>query len=97
MARPQATHFVITAVSTDTGAPLYWQGAGKWSARLAEASPISERDACESQLAEAARQERVVCDAYVMPVLLDGPAIDPLTARERIRALGPTTRLRRPD
>lgn len=97
MARPKPTHFVVTAVSTDTGAPLYWQGSGMWSGRLSEAMPISGREACDVELAEASRQERVVCDPYAMPILVAGAEFDPLTTREKIRSLGPTTRLRRPD
>jgi len=36
-------------------------------------------------------------DPAAGPVRADGGTIDPLTARERIRANGPTIRIRRPD
>jgi hypothetical protein len=42
-------------------------------------------------------QERIVCDPYAIQVSLTSEGLDPLSARETIRATGPTTRLRRPD
>jgi hypothetical protein len=48
-------------------------------------------------LAEAATQERHVCDPYAFRVVLgDGGAVA-TTARERIRGSGPTTPMRRAD
>jgi hypothetical protein len=49
-------------------------------------------------LAQAEKQQRIVCDPYVFDVRVEpGGTIDPLSARERIRAFGPSTRVRRPD
>jgi hypothetical protein len=39
----------------------------------------------------------MISDPYVIEVRAEGGAIDPLSARERIRASGPTVRIRRPD
>jgi hypothetical protein len=55
-------------------------------------------DAERDQLLEqAAGQERVVCDPYFFEVRVQSEAIEPLSARELIRARGPSTRVRRPD
>jgi hypothetical protein len=91
------THYVISANATDTGASVYWAHGGVWVASLREALCVetdAERDAI---LAEAARQERRVCDPYAFRVAVEDGVIDPLSVREHIRASGPTTRLRRPD
>jgi hypothetical protein len=48
-------------------------------------------------LEQAARQERVVCDPYFFDVRVQRELLEPLSARERIRAQGPSTRVRRPD
>jgi hypothetical protein len=54
----------------------------------------SERD---ELLNRALEQERLVCDPYFFDVRLEGRLIDPISTRERIRAEGPTVRIRRPD
>jgi hypothetical protein len=97
MAKRGGTHYVISASLTDTGAPTYLARDGKWVRELQHAWPVetdAERDALIEQ---ALRQERVVADPYFFDVRVQGNEIDPMTARERIRAQGPTTRIRRPD
>ena len=97
MAKRSGTHYVISASLTDTGAPVYLAPDGSWSTDLRQAAtPLTdaERDAL---LARAAEQERLVCDPYFFDVRVEENTIDPLSARERIRAFGPTTRVRRPD
>jgi hypothetical protein len=97
MATPKGTHFVVTANLLGSGAPTYRRKDGSWSTNLQEAHPIADAAERDSMLAEAAREEATVADAYFFPVRLDGPTIDPLTAREEIRAKGPTVPYRRPD
>lgn len=97
VAKRTGTHFVISAVLTDTGAPAYFTSTGSWAASLQEAGTFATQEECDSQLAVAQTQERLVCDAYTIGVVVDGKVIEPLTMREQIRALGPTTRVRRPD
>ena len=41
--------------------------------------------------------QRLVCDPYTFPVRFEASAIDPLSARENIRAKGPSIPIRRPD
>ena len=89
--------YVVTAVFTDDGAPAYLTADGSWSRRLAEAGPVDDEGQKQIVAERAQRDQRAVCDPYAFPVQVKDGAIDPLTTRERIRAEGPTTRLRRPD
>lgn len=88
---------VITAVRTDDGAPTYMGPDGQWSNMLKAAQVYDSEGAAAEALALACRQERQVCDPYLMPVAVQEGQVVPTTARERIRATGPTSRLRRPD
>lgn len=97
VAKRTGTHFVISAVLTDTGAPAYFTRAGAWTTSLQQAGTFPTEEQRDVQLAVAVTQERQICDAYAFAVVLDGTKIDPLTMREQIRSLGPTTRIRRPD
>jgi hypothetical protein len=97
MAKQKATHEVISAGRTDDGAPVYLTSAGSWTTHLAEAAPIADGDRLKQLLEDAARREREVCDPYHFGVTLEGDVVTPLSQRERIRAAGPTTRVRRPD
>ena len=45
----------------------------------------------------ALKVERIVSDPYLMEVTPTPQGLDVLSARERIRATGPTVRVRRPD
>jgi len=93
----QATHQVITASFTDDGAVAYLRADRSWARALSEAAVVDSPSVVEELLRVAAADERTVCDPYAVEVSVDGGQIAPLTARERIRRDGPTTRLRRPD
>ena len=97
MAVHGGTHFVISASFTDSGAPAYLAANGEWSRDLQSALTIESEAERDERLARALEQERVVCDPYFFDVRLEGNVIDPISTRERIRAQGPTTRIRRPD
>jgi hypothetical protein len=97
MAKRSGTHYVLSAQLLDSGAPAYLTAAGLWSAHLQDALPVLTDEERDALLAQAAQQERIVCDPYFFDVRVVESTIDPLSARERIRALGPTTRVRRPD
>lgn len=97
MAIRGGTHFVISASLTDTGAPTYLTRDGGWSPDLQAALPVESEAERDALLEAALRQERLVSDPYFFDVRVEGGAIDPLSTRERIRATGPTTRIRRPD
>ncbi|MDD9939661.1 MAG: DUF2849 domain-containing protein [Myxococcales bacterium] len=91
------TSLAITAARTDDGAPVYWTPEGGWSRALADAQVFADAKVAEGALGQARGQERQVCDPYTMKVSVVDGRPQPLTARERIRCEGPTTRLRRPD
>lgn len=97
MATPKGTHFVVTANLLGSGAPTYRRKDGSWSTSLQDAHPAETEAERDQMLADAMREEAIVADPYFFPVRLEGGAIDPLTAREEIRAKGPTVPYRRPD
>ena len=97
MATPKGTHFVVSAGLIASGAPAYRRRDGTWSTDLQEAHPAADGIERDAMLAAAAREEATVCDPYAFAVRIDGTAIDPLSAREQIRAKGPTVAYRRPD
>ncbi|HWO08804.1 MAG TPA: DUF2849 domain-containing protein [Polyangiaceae bacterium] len=97
MAIHGGSHFVISASFTGTGAPAYLTRGGAWSRDLQAAAPIATEAERDELLARALQHERDVCDAYFFDVRVENDVIDPLSTRERIRADGPTVRVRRPD
>lgn len=97
MAKRLGTHYVVSANLTGSGAPVYLTREGRWTRALQEAAPIEEEAERDALVEQALRQEREVADPYFFEVKVEGGVIDPLSAREYIRAKGPTTRIRRPD
>jgi sulfite reductase (NADPH) hemoprotein beta-component len=90
--------WIVTANFTDDGAVAYRRANGTWSRALADAGLIdSETNAKEHAAASAQREQREVSDPYVIEVAVTDGVIHPQSARERIRANGPTIRIRRPD
>lgn len=90
--------FVVTANFTDDGSVAWRRADGSWGKRLAESGLVDDEAAATALAASAnAAEQRLVSDPYVIEVFADGGTIDALTARERIRANGPTVPLRRPD
>jgi hypothetical protein len=97
MAIHGGTHFVISANFLGSGAPAYLAPGGGWVPELQKAQTISTEAERDTLLEQALLQERLVCDPYFFDVRIEGSAIDPISTRERIRAEGPTIRIRRPD
>jgi len=97
MPKPKGTHWVITAGFTDDGAPAFMKRDGGWSRQLSEAWPIEGDAKKDELLALALKQEVEVCDPYAYQVSLTSDGIDPLSAKEGIRAYGPSVPYRRPD
>jgi hypothetical protein len=97
MAKRSGTHYVISAQLLENGAPTYLAAHGVWSKNLQDALTVVTDEERDALLAQAGKQERIVCDPYFFDVRVARDAIDPLSARERIRAFGPSTRVRRPD
>jgi hypothetical protein len=97
MAIHGGTHFVISANFTDSGAPAYLAADGKWVREFQRSATIETESERDALLNRALEQERLVCDPYFFDVRVEGGVIDPISTRERIRADGPTVRIRRPD
>ncbi|HTM46362.1 MAG TPA: DUF2849 domain-containing protein [Polyangiaceae bacterium] len=97
MPKPQGSHWVITGGYTDDGAPAFLRSNGSWSRKLSEAWTIEGAGKKDEALAAAQKNELEVCDAYAIQVGVGAQGIDPLSARETIRANGPTVPYRRPD
>jgi hypothetical protein len=97
VARSWGTHFVITANATSGGSPLYLRADRTWVPDLAQAHATTSESERDELLAFVKADEFEACDAYAFRADLgpDGPVAT--TPRERIRAYGPTTPLRRPD
>src|SRR5688572_20719748 len=95
--QPRGNRFVISAGLTTTGAPTYLRADGSWTPDLQQALTIESPEERDRLLALALQQERHVADPYAFAVDVVDGKIDPLTAREYIRAQGPTVPYRRPD
>ncbi|MEJ7598527.1 MAG: DUF2849 domain-containing protein [Kofleriaceae bacterium] len=95
---PPANHWVVTAKFTEDGSNSWRRADGSWSRQIAEAGLLVD-EASATALAATARvtEQREISDPYVIAVYASTESIDPLSARERIRANGPTIRVRRPD
>jgi hypothetical protein len=87
----------VTGKFTDDAANVWRRADGTWSRDLQQAGIVSDEPTAKSQAAAAgANEQRQITDPYVIEVHADaGGTIDPLTARERIRATGPTVHTRR--
>ncbi len=95
---PVANHWIVTGNFTDDGSVAYRRADGTWSKRLADAGLLAdEATAKHHALAAVATEQRLISDPYGIEVYADGTTIDPLTARQRIRANGPTIPIRRRD
>ncbi|MDQ3364158.1 MAG: DUF2849 domain-containing protein [Myxococcota bacterium] len=95
---PPANHWIVTGNFTETGGVAWRRADGTWSHHIADAGLLAD-EATAKQLAAAslATEQREISDPYGIEVHAEGTTIDPLTARQRIRANGPTIPLRRPD
>lgn len=95
---PTAKHWIVTGNFTDDGAVAWRRADGTWSRRIAEAGLLDDEASAKAIAATShANEQREICDPSGIEVHVTGSAIDPLTARQRIRANGPTVPLRRPD
>jgi hypothetical protein len=95
---PSANHWIVTGNFTDDGAVAWRRADGTWSRTIAEAGLLADEASAKALAATSiATEQRLICDPYGIEVYAEGGTIDPLTARQRIRANGPTVPIRRPD
>ncbi|HSC87166.1 MAG TPA: DUF2849 domain-containing protein [Polyangiaceae bacterium] len=93
-----ATHWIVTANFTASGAVAYLREDGSWGQKLAESRLFADEEATKPLVALAQKtQQFTVSDPYGIDVHVGESGIEPVTKRESIRALGPTTPIRRPD
>jgi selenocysteine lyase/cysteine desulfurase len=92
-----AVAFLVTANFTEDGHVAWRRADGTWARRVDEAGPVDEAAAARAAAAAQVHEQREVSNPYVIEIELADGAITLLTARERIRAHGPTIRVRRPD
>jgi len=91
-------HWIVTGNFTESGAVAWRRADGTWSQRFVESGLLPDEQAAK-RIADTANatEQREISDPYVIEVRADGSTLDPLSARERIRANGPTIPMRRPD
>ena len=91
------TCYVITGNLTADGSVAYLRADATWAATLAEANAFENEEQAEAKLTEVKTAEGVITEPYVFTAERHDDAIKPVSAREILRAEGPSTRLRRPD
>jgi hypothetical protein len=95
---PAPNAWVVTGKLTDDASNVWRRADGTWSSNLQEAGIVADEATAKAQAAAAnANEQRQITDPYVIEVHASDGTIDPLTARERIRATGPTVHTRRLD
>jgi len=85
---------VVTANHLRDGDVVYLAEDGRWTPWLDQAS-VAETDAALERLLKLAEEAEGACkviSVYAMPVGQGAAPLKALSARERIRAKGPTTR-----
>jgi hypothetical protein len=95
---PAANHWVVTGKFTEDGSNAWRRADGSWSHKLDDAGLHGDEASAKAVLpGVVANEQRHISDPYVIEVFAEAGKIDPLSARERIRANGPTIPMRRPD
>jgi Protein of unknown function (DUF2849) len=97
MATAPVLQWVVTANYTRDGAVAYLRADKTFSRVAAEAAVFATKDEADAMRKFALTVEPIVADPYLMEVVVTPQGLDLLSARERIRAAGPTVRVRRPD
>jgi hypothetical protein len=97
MADQPDDRFIVSAFYTDDGSAAYLKAGGSWVTDLQQATAMNAEDRDRWVADKSRDDQRAVCDPYAFKVLVKDGVIDPISAREIIRADGPTTRVRRPD
>lgn len=85
---------VLTASRLREGDVVYLTREGGWSPWLADAEVARDPAAAEElqRIGAGAERARLVVGPYLADVAEESAGVRPLSARERIRSLGPTVR-----
>jgi len=94
MAKKQI-EFVVTANRLGDGRVVYLAAGDRWSERYEDARGTQDTTERDRWVAWAKTRERDVCGAYAIEATLDTSGRRELSARERLRALGPEDARRR--
>jgi hypothetical protein len=89
MAGKTETRFVITANRLSDGTVLYLDEGSRWVLHLDDAHVIADAAERDRLLAFAKTCEREICGPYAMELAVKTDGERVLSARERLRALGP--------
>ena len=92
-----ATCFLITGSLTLKGTVVYLDEAGNWVEKLENAVVFASEAAGEDRLSKVKASEAVITEPYTFVAERVAGQLVPTSAREKLRAEGPSTRLRRPD
>ena len=85
------TQQMVTGAATADGRPIYMKRDHTWTDRLADGHVTLDQDELARMLQSARGDEFVVCDPYVIEVLVDHARPQPASLREKIRASGGPT------
>ncbi len=88
---------VVTGNLTREGGIVYLGQRGRWESALERARAFASRDEADAELARVRVDESLITEPYVFEARHQDGRLRPLSAREILRAAGPSTRLRRPD
>jgi hypothetical protein len=82
--------WIVTGNLTADGAVAYLATDQSWSRKLSEVHVFSTKDEAEAARKLATQREALVSDPYITEVADTAGKLDVLSARERIRSLGPS-------
>jgi Protein of unknown function (DUF2849) len=82
----------LTGNKLDDGEAIFFDHAGQWSPRFAEAELFEDDDSALVAEAHAKTLVTSVVDPYLIDVIPSEGVWAPLSYRERVRALGPTNK-----
>jgi|SRR6185312_1896269 hypothetical protein len=82
--------WILTANFTRDGAVGYYTAAQTFSRQVIDVQVFPTKEEAEAALKSAKAREAEVADPYITEVSEGPNGLDLLTARERIRSLGPT-------
>lgn len=82
--------WIVSVNYTRDGAVGYFTAARTYSRQVSDAAIFATKEEAEAARLEALKAEALVADPYLMEVTETDGKLDLMSARERIRSLGPT-------
>ncbi len=97
MAEARTIKWLVTGNTTKGAVVVYVRADKTFALAPDEAARFDDKDAAEALRKDVALRGHEIADPYLMGVAETPRVLDLLSTRERIRAQGPTVRVRRPD